>query len=1120
MGLLSNLFNKKDKSNKTNLNTKEYLSFLDAEKFVLDLLKRDEYIPKSMYLNKIKSYEDTIKYYKVLKDSKMLESYCASNNVSYDNMIKTLNVLENIEDFVNKHNEKFINDKKKSEKAYLDNILKSVDPNILLDDDQRNVVLSDEDYTLVVAGAGAGKTTTVAAKVKYLVEKKGINPKEILVISFTNKAVNELREKINKALKIDCTISTFHAIGYAILNKQSVEKLTIVQETKLYYVLQDYFKQSVLNNKELVKNLILFFSSYFDAPFEGDNLETFFNKVSKSNYSTMKSDLEDFKQEIIDSRSKKKVTIQNEVLRSYQEVEIANFLYMNNIDYEYEPLYKYNIMLARKPYTPDFVIKQGDKIAYIEHFGITESGKNSLYNEKQLAKYKKAVNDKIILHKQHGTTLIYTFSKYNDKRFFIDHLKEQLIANGFVLKPRSDEEVMEKIVSSEENRYIRKLIMLICRFINNFKTCGYDSPDFDRMSDSTDNVRSKLFLQICKECYLEYQRYLKENNSIDFQDMINDSARILMKIKNDGEKLRYKYVIVDEYQDISRQRFDLTKAISEVCDAKIIAVGDDWQSIYAFSGSDITLFTKFKETMGYANEIKIVKTYRNSQEVIDIAGNFIQRNKSQISKQLISNKNITDPVIIYTYKKSKKESDSKRTGSNYAMGVAVETALDKIIEFNNKEGRKANQSILILGRYGFDGNQLQNTGLFELVERSNKVKSTKYPKLDITFMTAHSSKGLGYDNVIIINCRNEIYGFPSKIEDDPVLSFVIKGDQSIEYAEERRLFYVAMTRTKNRVFCIAPEDNPSEFLLELKHDYKNVRLNGDWNENSLVMTYRRKCPMCGYPMQFKYKSAYGLRLHLCTNEPEVCSFMTNDINGGILSIMKCDQCISGYLVVKKSDDNYFLGCTNYKNDGTGCNNTVNFDKYCDLNGLDKNKFNHKKGIYKKPNEAKKKQQEIKQSTNVNFNNPHVEEADIKEVIWRGKNLNNVCYWVLKCLIDISDKRYFGISILVDVLKGFDNNTILKNNFDTLSTYGIYKDIGYIRIKAIVEFLIKDGFIIRTEESNKAVLHISLKGLNYKENINTKTLKELQKELNLNEKELKEKYGEKYKSKKSNDNIIN
>ena len=201
--------------------------------------------------------------------------------------------------------------------------------------------------------------------------------------------------------------------------------------------------------------------------------------------------------------------------------------------------------------------------------------------------------------------------------------------------------------------------------------------------------------------------------------------------------------------------------------------------------------------MGYAEQLKITNTYRKSQEVIDIAGNFIQKNTAQIRKELKSPKTIKDPVIIYTY-----DSKTKKFGgnANYNLAKAVETAIGQIIEFTNKEEKDPKkQEILLLGRFGFDGKNLERSGLFEFKESGSKVKSLKYPSLKISFMTAHASKGLGYDNVIVINGKNETYGFPSKIENDPVLNFVVKQDNYIEAAEERRLFYVAMTRTKNRV---------------------------------------------------------------------------------------------------------------------------------------------------------------------------------------------------------------------------------------------------------------------------------------------------------------------------------
>ena len=291
-----------------------------------------------------------------------------------------------------------------------DTILRKVDPNVKLDEEQRRVVLSDEDYTLVVAGAGAGKTTTMAAKVKYLVEKRGVKPEQILVISYTNKAVGELRSKINKDLKIDCPVTTFHKTGYAILRKRDTERKTVVDGGFMWHVVNNYLKGNILECPELVDKLILFFGSYFDAPYEGDNLNDFFNYISKADFSTLRGNMDEYAEKIIDQRTGKCVSIAHETLRSVQEVRIANFLFMNGIDYVYEKIYPYNMRYTYKPYTPDFTITQGDKTVYVEHFGITENGWNSRYTEEQLARYKKEIDDKIRLHRRHHTDLVYTLS--------------------------------------------------------------------------------------------------------------------------------------------------------------------------------------------------------------------------------------------------------------------------------------------------------------------------------------------------------------------------------------------------------------------------------------------------------------------------------------------------------------------------------------------------------------------------------------------------------------------------------------------------------------------------------------------------------------------------------------
>ena len=1131
MGLFDRLFgyrivqqNTKRKSSMTEQDrpkNENAVRILECGKYIETLLNADRYIARSEYSKQISDFSSDIEFFSVLKQSGMFDDFCKKNNLSPGRINGIMDSYGNIQELIDEHNDKFVSESMIKEKDYLDNILKQVDPNIVLDEDQRRVVLTDEDYCLVIAGAGAGKTTTVAAKVKYLVDKKGIDPSQILVVSFTNKAVNELKDRIQKELDIPCPIATFHSTGNAIIHKNSPdEKLNIVDQSKLYFVIRDYFRNSIMRNESAVNNLIMFFASYFDAPYEGSDLNAFFNNIAKANFSTMRGDLEDFKREVIDTRTKKSVTIQNEVLRSYQEVEIANFLYLNNIDYEYEPIYKYDIEFSRKPYTPDFIIYQGEKSAYLEHFGITESGENDRFRPEEIERYKKAVRDKCILHKEHGTTLIYTFSAYNDGRSLLDHLKENLEAKGFELKPRSNKEVMEMLVAGEENRYIRKLINLICRFISNFKVNAYQADDFSRMYHSTQNVRSRLFLSICNDCYLEYERWLKENKAVDFEDMINESARLLREVKEMKKKLDFKYIIVDEYQDISRQRFDLTKELSEVTDAKIIAVGDDWQSIYAFSGSDITLFTKFEEKMGYAKMLKIVRTYRNSQEVIDIAGNFIQRNKEQINKQLISPKHIDDPVLIYTYDGTRKAyNGNRKSGGNYEMARSIETVLTDLLNYKKAEGKDPG-SILLLGRYGFDGDHLERTGLFEYINRTNKVRSVKYPQLDITFMTAHSSKGLGYDDVIVINGKNETYGFPTKVEDDPVLSLVIKGDRSIDYAEERRLFYVAMTRTKNRVFFVAPEANPSEFLLELKQSYKNVKLLGDWNEEEPVSIAKKPCPLCGYPMQFKYKRSYGLRLYICTNEPEICGFMTNNYQAGKLSIQKCDKCRDGYLIVKQGrDKDFFLGCTNYKQNGTGCSRMISKQAYYSQMGYkmeapaperlmaytsninnvvnsDKNTAPNNNSIQEadvKVDQESKATQEVVKWNAKDDDYVEIIRAEVNPVLYGELDLNDVVFNIVKALQNVSRIKFYGMTVFCEVLCGEENKRIQDNKLDKIPEYGIYKTLSGDAVRTVVDWMISEHYILKTK-GKYPVLHSTYEGLHYSESITEGKLKKLKKQL--------------------------
>ena len=206
----------------------EYLQMNCFIDFIEGLLKKDEFISKSMYMNQFQEITPLFNEFISLRNKNVLDSYCKKQKINFRKMIALLDYFSSFNDFIVRHNDSYVNNHLISDKVYLDNVLKDDDPNISLDEEQRRVVLSDEDYTLVVAGAGAGKTTTIEAKVKYLVDIKHIDPERILIVSFTRKATKELKDRINKRLKINAYISTFHAIGNTIIKKEEESKYKIV----------------------------------------------------------------------------------------------------------------------------------------------------------------------------------------------------------------------------------------------------------------------------------------------------------------------------------------------------------------------------------------------------------------------------------------------------------------------------------------------------------------------------------------------------------------------------------------------------------------------------------------------------------------------------------------------------------------------------------------------------------------------------------------------------------------------------------------------------------------------------------------------------------------------------
>lgn len=613
---------------------------------------------------------------------------------------------------------------------YLNHIFDNIDDNIVLDSEQKQVVLDDSKYLMVIAGAGSGKTTTLAAKVKYLVDVKKIRAEDILIISYTNKAVNELSNMINKNFNINAQICTFHHYAYTLIKEDENFKIT----TNGKQIIKDYILSTTLH-QNLTKNVFLC--------------------VYKMYLSTI---LRSFPQNLLLEHMFSTGKINKNIKKTITELEMLWINYNIIVEYNYYHFQTNTYYLC--------VLKIDNEVIYVDYVSKNEIKKLFEINRKKYYAYKNKLNYLCIYSNESILEKVKEFCKKNEINLKMNKRKDKI--NNIFLS--------SKLI----NMFISDIytFILLCKR-NNIKEVNYT------------NKKLRLFLN---EVYSYYQNKLKEKHSIDFEDMIIMATN---KLKNN--KTYPKYIIVDEFQDISYERFLFLKKIIKFSKSNLIVVGDDWQTIYSFAGSNINLFLDFKKILGTSDVkiIKINKTYRNSQELINIAGNFIMRNDLQIKKNLLSNKSLSNPIKYFYYSNNKEKIQK------------LKLILNKIYNQNK------NLKVLLLLRYKFDINFLLNQKDFILKE--NRLIYKKYPNMHISYMTVHASKGLGYDEVIIVNNEDGLYGFPSNKEDSLFIKLLDNRTKKDILDEERRLFYVALTRTKNNVYLLINKNNPSIFIKELKN---------------------------------------------------------------------------------------------------------------------------------------------------------------------------------------------------------------------------------------------------------------------------------------------------------------
>ena len=901
-------------------------------------------------ISKVKKFKEDYAEYISSEDEKFFEKF--------------YNKPETFETDTKQANERYINQELKDNSDLFDDL-----DGKSLDSQQREAIVVDEDAVKVIAGAGSGKTFTIQGKVKYLTEKRDVDPSEILAISFSNASVDDLKERIAKPIDI----KTFHKVGKDILTQYN--QYSRPDTSALKRIIKRYLTKKALKNEDISKKLIEFFSFYINVPpseddikYEGDLLDW----QEGVDFSTLKRRF----------KNKQRETLNNEIVRSYEELYIANFLFIYGIKYTYEKIYSYpNKNFERefnkfkeflfsfneeipdelknditkdllnltdifeeyeiKDYLPDFYLD--DYNIYIEHFGLNRNCENHLIGGKSSEEYVKEMEWKRKVHKKYGTTLIETFSYYQSENRLLTRLAEKLQAQGVEFNEIEYREVYRILLENKTIKEWEDFIVLLKTFIELFKGNNYDETKFKEfydyvggLKDSFSKDRTIAFLKIVEEIYNDYEAYLLKIKKIDFNDMINKASDCIVK---NGLDLPYKYIIVDEYQDTSFTRYNLLRNICDSIGAKIMVVGDDWQSIYSFSGCDVNIFTKFDNFFDVCETRYIEKTYRNSQQLIDASSNFVMKNPDQTRKELKSSKSLKYPIKLVNF------------DNDFDEILKFELIIKNIINQSTFKNKK----ILILGRNNKDiFNLLKNFNVeneygkrkFEILGDEDKLRRNKFvkivyresPDVNIEYRTVHQSKGLECDNVILINLKNWKAGFPNKMVGDPVLNFVKRNGDSFSYAEERRLFYVALTRTKNNVYLLAPYFKSSVFVQELKTDanvellnlehnrletLKNIEKNGE----RYVIPTKLKCPVCktGVVLLESFWNKGKLNRVLKCSHNMAPPFNRCNWEGGYYGseledlddIEYCPSC-DGILIkrYRHSDGHPFLGCTNFRK--TGC----------------------------------------------------------------------------------------------------------------------------------------------------------------------------------------------------------
>ena len=694
-----------------------------------------------------------------------------------------------------------------------------------LTEEQARAIATDEDVTLVLAGAGTGKTAVIIGKIAHLVRNQLAAPESILALAFNRKAAIEIRERLPADLK-GAHVSTFHSFALRVIAAASVAPTIskMAQDDFAYVRAIEGMIRRMLTDPHLsgaVLNLLSTMTAEYRTPFD-------FNSPAE------------YQQYVRDSELR---TLNLDLAKSFEELAISNFLSQQGIVFQYEKPYEFETATSeRRQYTPDFYLPDHD--IYIEHFALNQRGRPP----RGWAGYMEGVSWKRRQHAERRTSLIETYSWQHRDETLLDALERQLLEAGVEFDPVPVEELVERI--SRER--ISWLAHLLGTFLNHAKSGNLTSEEIEeRARDQRDQRRTRHFLDVFHRVRQEYERLLQEERAIDFHDLINQATE---HIRQGNWSSPFDHVLIDEFQDISDGRMALAKALDRP-DQAYFLVRDDWQSIYRFAGSRVALIHQCDEHLGHTRRRDLTRTFRFGDGILGPSTAFVQRNPEQTQRALQADHQAGDEGITVIASRDAED------GLNRALRLIRET----------EDGEKA--SVLVLGRYTSSRRALGG-------RRDSRAGN-------VEFSTIHSAKGREADYVIVLDLRDGRYGFPCRVEDDPLLEIVLPPvhGRGYPFAEERRLFYVALTRARRGSYLVADPNRPSPFVRELLKHSPGIRQLGELQPG---------CPACPRGTLLPSQSGGNLR---CSNHP-TCRHLAP----------RCSGCLAGYAIVQP--DSTGVMCTN------------------------------------------------------------------------------------------------------------------------------------------------------------------------------------------------------------------